>query len=762
MFNKLLDFLNIDRWLGINTQIQSEKKPPYVVEEQVNLELAKYPGVLVRRIAEKLITDYTGSGLTLPTYTGMFEFIDGNGGRQVLLNIQAAIAAGGLVEQWITAGVYATWTAFPLITRTASSTCKQMYPVLYENELRSGASRDNANDRPFWLGYLAKTWRFNNTEFVATGRYLDDQVYSPTAILALETGATPIFLQATGYTSLTGKGLEKGDYYRVAVSPVYRGGQKGHPYKPLDRYSISTITTAPWTLQITMQWDKTGVDQTLLLPRVVAWDVFLAKVESTTEVATTYNFLERIDMNAPGNVFLELTGKFEDTAGTKTVAPTYIEFDDDFTDWETIFGGYIGFVCDIVGATNTYTYKVVASRGANGTKARYYFTGFVAADDADTCTVKIYSSWVDDTAGTGVYYYRLFLDNFYRKLGSEMYAYLGLPAGDTGISDFRYDYAAMAGHRLVIAGVEDHPGGNYSLPYTPDVIPALNFFRTPEEPIGMIPIGENVLIFTKRQPSHLSIFGNQNSRIINNFFAGTITSQKAVVAMDSDTIFGFDYEGPWMYNSRSGFDRIGDALKKWWDITLSETIKDTCQVYYMPLKEQVIFYFKDYTTAPYAQQGLGFAFDIRAFKEQNVYPWFMWVPNASSQPRAGCLSVNKHLVTGAAGYDGSRNLYDWDVAGSTSPTVASWVTLKIMKSQLAGQSRVHWDTMAVTYSGEDITVELSADGAAFTDVSSDLTANDKIFIRRFLNQFQLKITPDSGYAEFKLSTIQLTFKEREF
>jgi len=751
-------FLDFNKWLGINTQIESEKKPIYVVEEQVNLEIARKPGALTRR--KPYVTIITAGIVT--SIKALFEFINTNGDRLLIAQDDSGI------KESIETTSYAAFTALDNDNRSqgGSALIDQLYPTIFENVLRSGVGvvAGNVNYVPILYTYLAARNRFNSAVTITAGKYLFDQYENA----LLQSGGSLKFpgLTVTSQPAEMDdgthqyKGLRAGESYGTFViyaCPLMDDFQRGFP-------CMQAITTTPRAASkdyVYRYWVSLGNSAPSVATdyeRVTALDIYVAFIPDrhydladptiyAEILETPAYFLERVNLNTDGAPVLELTGVLETAS-----PPTYVEFDDAFSEWETfnLWGFFAGFT-----ATAATYEKVLGARTENGTKVQYAIAGLDNTDSGDAITVRVFPRWWLDSGDT--YVYPIAYDNEYKILGAEMFARQGLPPGDLGISDWQYKYSAINGKRLLICGVTDHPGGNYSVPYNLDVIPALNVFRTPEEPLGCIPYGENFLIFSKRYCTHLSIYGNENTRQIDDYIQATIVSQKAVVNAGKDIVFGFDYEGPWVLTPGGGLQRIGDSLYQWWDDTLSDTVKDGCVIIYNRLKGQVLYYFPDYTTAPYTL-GLAFVFDIKAWEDSKIFPWFYFTTDVTIT--AWCTATDNHTLIGDS--DGN-DVHDLSQDGGTDESVASWVKLKVIKNRLAGKHRMWIDTLTMEYTGETLTVEIYEDGSASaTDITSDLTTNEKIFIRRFLEEMQIKITPAAGTGAFKFVTGQLTYNERTF
>ena len=84
--------------------------------------------------------------------------------------------------------------------------------------------------------------------------------------------------------------------------------------------------------------------------------------------------------------------------------------------------------------------------------------------------LRFYNKWQLDS---GIYRYQTFYDNYYKTVGSEMYAYLNLPTGAAQLDDYRYKYGCWANKRYFIFGTPNGKG-YYSRANAPDVINTLS------------------------------------------------------------------------------------------------------------------------------------------------------------------------------------------------------------------------------------------------------------------------------------------------
>ncbi len=412
--SRFLDFV-IDVFRGMNSYIAKSGLPSYLLQHIENLDLTARFGFLKKRKGSKKIID---SGISDLKNIGEFE--DLNGGVQLLIQ-----DGTGLKESVVTAGAYADpVTAIANDERTTGSLVDEMYPIVHNNVLRSPAGVVSSAYRSFWFGYLKEQVRYENGGFPVTlsaGKYLEDQFLgNPLSTLIADSSLSPADSQ------ITEKGLESGDYI-FYFSPVYTDGQRGSQDSSLvlsrkQHYDYGSI----YLLLKIAHADKE------LYPRIKAIDIFVAlKTENALNEFDVYPayFLQRVSLKEDSGSILELDGQFENAN-----PPTYIEFDDDFSEWETsLFSGF----------HITFTYSAVdyrltlGGRTENGTKVRYNVSGVAALQNASV-TCDIISGWESLVAGYAYIY--ILYDDYYKKLGSKMSTYLNSPEGDTGLDDYKHKY----------------------------------------------------------------------------------------------------------------------------------------------------------------------------------------------------------------------------------------------------------------------------------------------------------------------------------
>ena len=724
--------IRVNEHKGMATQIAHEKLPIYLYQKIHNLELSKKIGRMVKRGG---YTNVLTSGLT--ALKGMKEFTDSNGGRQILLQ-----DGTGLEESVYTAGAYVASSAISLDERTASKQVTQMYPVLHEEVLRSGAGITSANDHAFWYGYLSRD-RCNDLVTIVDGKYLDNQFVN-SKMTTLVSNFIQTYLKYDG--SMTDEGIQVDKVHGVYFSPVIDGYQRGLPVTSVVYTAETTATsTTPEWVKIQIALDATYRQYA---KRITAIDIFITQAPPGTyspEILSTYPayFLERIDFNTQGRKFLTLSGTLE-----TATPPTYVEFTRAFAEFETFY--LTDFMASFT-ASVAYN-KVLGVRTENSTKVRYAIAGLVNADSGDSVTCQIYPGWYLDTD----YKYTTMFDDYYKKLGSEMYTYLNVPAGDSGISDPRYKFSCMANKRYFIFGTVDGPFGYYSKVGNPDVIPSQNILRLQREPTGCVNVGRDVIVFYPSNSKRFTILSNANAEEDDTFSNIGLVSQKAIVSIDDENAYGFDLRGPWELHLRN-HRFIGSLLTDWWEDELSEAEKNACVVSYNRLKDWVMYSFPTYTGTHDSQTytGIIFVFDRGYYLKsgRQIEPWWIIKTDHLLYNWTIAEDDDLHLLTGS-----KTAVVDWNVAARASQTesVTTLAHLKFLKNPILG-NKTHFDMLYLYYvSATDAMVaKQRPDGGSW----ATLTVNDdqQAVLKYLCETLEIELSTAASKNDVEISEEILTF-----
>jgi len=439
-----------DNFDGMITRIAPEKQPASILQLLHNYELAQIEGHLRKRKLTKALLTVGGA---TPSVQNIAEFVDANGGRVLVIND----AGNSSLKESIYSGGYGAAAAISNDER-GGGTITALFPVTDFKELRSGCGVGNSTDYPIWYGYIPERDRFNGAITITAGRYIEQQEYRELYDFGADpTGSDPPFYVDIGLETVdkTGIGLAAGTY-TVFAAPVLDGYQRGFPTKNVtlpdgNIIPIHTVRIAPsdsnaYCLSIGLIWRGDFLES---LKRVTAVDIFVAYADDAIggniESVPAY-FLERIDLNADGKTFLEITGTTNSPANKITIATS--------ADWYS-FNPVGLFVYDI----DNDTYHRVTGQTLNGADRELDVTP--SSTVSGTSNLRFFSRWWDVTppTGAGNQAYVTFFDNSYKKLSTEMFTHLRMPAGDKGIPDFRYKYLSVAGQSFLAVSFPD-PDGN--------------------------------------------------------------------------------------------------------------------------------------------------------------------------------------------------------------------------------------------------------------------------------------------------------------
>jgi len=741
MSQKLYD---INFWGGQSSLIQKEKLPVALVQSLRNGVLSKKLGVIKKR---PRYADVLTTGLT--DLKSMIEFINQNNERILLLQ------DGSDLERSIYSGGYGAIGAITNDERPGGSTIDQMYPSLWRKEIRSGAGLNAATDEPFWYGYIPARTRFPNASSsvaIAAGRYADRQFYNDAFTDLFKSGVTDF---GSGASQVATTGLTS-DTYIIYMVPVLDGYQKGLPYIDDDHSLYNRVA-----LEIPQFDDYGFIRYTLQIPtanqsnlkRLTAIDVFVADVGeygSSDLLKMPAYFLERISLLDDGPVIMSKQGTFENAN-----PPTYIEFSDDFANWETftLYELYIRFIY----SGTEYEYRLSSPRVENGTKVQYPLSAAgAAALQNQTVDTKIFARW---ELVSGNYEFPIYYDNHHKLLTDEMYAYLGLSnefAGDTGLSDRRYKIGVQANKVYWIFGTTDEYKGYYSAPYAPDQIPVLNEVTIAKDAQAVIPIGNDVIVCYRDGSKRFNWYGNKKVTEEENYSDRGCTNQKGWFKVSDQMVFGFDYLGAWMMRGREFID-IGVDLIEWWggtkDDNLTDAQKEGCVVSY-DSKHQLVFYsFPDYTTAPYTA-GFVAIFDLKSFDlTKGILPWLLM--DTDTAIKSNCIAHDVHLLTGSA-----TKIIDWNNSTPTE-TCDLYVKLKLLRNELAGDIKTWWDKIRLSYTSDD-TVSLTAIHDQGSGDSLTLLSNNSAIMRKVSKELEVEISSSASANDVEVSELQVFGEPRNF
>lgn len=748
--NMLLDvFEKLD---GMLTLIAKEKMPHYLFPEIVNWRIGEKIGRFIKRDPYTELQDQ-GTDANLAQVQGIIEFTDKN--DSVLL---VFLANATLRETAISGGSYGISSGVSggaNDERTAGSTiAANIFNVLkFWNELRAGAG-NVSTERPWWHGYIAQRKRFNDSETISAGKYLDE-MYPTDPLSTLFTNPY-----------LTGGGYGQGDLGLIAMNlitgapqtlsfgrwglyaaPVFDGYQRGLP-KFVHHIKNGDDTDA--TANIIHLWVDDSSDA-LKLKRITHIDLFMAYNAETDMRDEEGSFLianwfDRVDLNEDSSFFLEKSAT-NDNATAKITVTAY-------ADWLT-FNAVGMFIYD---RTND-SYHRVTAQGYNATDVEFTVTPAPTTGSAEIAFCSRW--WTDNISGTDYYHYVTFHDDYYHRRGSEMYSFLRLPKQEQGLGDdLRFKYSAWNGNRQLVAGfgTGEKNRAYYSALDSPDVIASLNRINAQDIITGVTNISKDFLIFTIDRMERHYVFGNENSiKDLDDIERGLV-DQKALVKVHDDLIAGFDYKGPWLLEGRR-HRPIGEELSEWWNDNLSKAQKDACVTEYNFIWDQIWFSFPTYTDSYYTT-GIVFVFDLRAERRNFISPW--WILKSPLKLNHFCRNYQNHLIAINEAAAGTK-LVDFDDPG-TDESVETKLRLKMLQNPLLGR-RVIWHKLRVDIRGsargvpaDTVTCKFYFDEEASASLSLSLNMVHMRAIIKYISEtMEAEITTPASTNAANLRSLSLTF-----
>ncbi len=718
--------IELTRFEGMSTIIAPEKQPPFLLQRIENMELMDKEGWLKKRKGyKKIIT----SGLT--ALNNMIEFVDKNDNRQILLldgttlkEIEYAAGAG-----------YGAVSAIANDERNSYATISEFHPVIVNQEIRSGAGL-NGNDSPIWYGYIPEKKRCLNSVTIAAGKYLTQQYDKPYILQPAAIRFYDSLVSSSGINNST----KFVGFYRSAVLDGY---QRGIPF-----YTIgdSNDTSNPYSVNL-----KLFLIGTTAYPRVDYVDLFVAvsnKSDPDKEFLTAY-FLERVSLNEDGESFYEnVNATLDPAAQTITIGNISV--------WKT-------FSCvDLIveDMTNGKFYHISSETvsSPNVTLQVSTYRDAIPTGAISPAHIRIRSGWHYDGSNWN---YATIYDNFWKKLSSEMYDYLGIPPGDTGFNyvgdsgtiTFLYKYAAYARKRYFACGFPDKYA-YYSVPYSPDIIPTQNVIRLKKDPTGVVDVGdEEFILFYKDSADRILIVSNGDHRIDDKFLNIGCAAHESIVKVSDRVVAWMDYTGPYILQDNAVL-YIGQHLKEWWYDRLTDSHKEACVGAFNRLKQWMIFAFPTYNDSDYPN-GIAFVFDLNAHNAGKISPW--WILKTDVPIKSSTLAYDLHLLTGS-----DTEIVDWNTTSTPDENVQASVLFKLLQNPLLGR-KVNLKKMMLDfeYGSNTITANIYVDGGTTPAITITAKSDNKEqFIQYLMENFELEIKSGSDQNEFMLKSILLFTREK--
>jgi hypothetical protein len=738
---------------GVSSFIADENKPVYLFKNLVNLEPAVTFGRLKKRKGYgDIITGQTG-------LSEMLELRDKNDARTLAIQKGAALygsaysggAYGALAQ--IDTGALDFRYHYPYDAREVVYPTPTIYDLrmnTFERVLRAGNGLDNAKNIPVEYQYLAAQTRYPNatSTAVAAGKYLTEQLLHENTLRGV---VLTSLNEETCYSTTLGLNLgETVQSFIIAyVVPVYDGYQMGFPcryYEVAGGYYVNVPSANNASMRIHISIRHEQYDG---LPRLTHLDVYVTDFLSTDVTAGSNQiyplraayFLERVSLTEDPDVITAQTGTYENAN-----PPTYIEFDTDFEEWETIDFQYF-FI-----EHGAYRYQLGA-RTTAGTKARYAISGGAAALQNTTVSANIRGVWHDTSfTGANEKSVEILYDKYYRNQGAEMYERLGLPSGDLGLEDVRYKYGCESNRRYFIFGRDDR-WGYFSKAGSPDVIPVQNLIKLRHEPTGCLSVGRDVMVFSKLFTDRISVITDTNIDKDESFLDVGCTNDESIIQISDDEAAWMSYKGPYELQLRqSRF--IGQDLSEWWETTLTDAEKEACVGAYNYRKDQIWFFFPTYSDADYPN-GIIFVYDRHARKMGYDHVWYYFKSDHAAL--SSCVNDDGHLLTNNA-----ADIVDWN-HGTPTETVETIIKLlSVTGPERTQRLRTHvkWLFVDGTF-GDTITANIYLNGSA-TPVALSFDANYEAFVRYLAETFEVELTSPASLNDVEYKKIQFKMKAKSF
>jgi len=326
------------------------------------------------------------------------------------------------------------------------------------------------------------------------------------------------------------------------------------------------------------------------------------------------------------------------------------------------------------------------------------------------------------------------------------------------MDDFRYLYSANNGSRSLITGMaEDKALSYYSTVYAPDVFPSLNIIRHKYDTKGCVAIGQDFLVGTDRSIERIRIYDNDNAQQEDEYLNVGLTNQDSIIKMNDDEIAFMSYQGAYLVTT-SGRQAIyiGKHLRNWWLDTFTKAQMEACVGGYNYLNEELWFSFPTYTTAPYTT-GIIFVFDIKAYREQYISPW--WIINTDTKVRTFDVNNQLHLIGGGTGGDPAvEKVLDFDGDGSES--VFTSYKIKLLQNGVPNK-RVRWDRAYIDVDTDDtVTCNIYVDGATTATATLSLNSDLNTFIRYLSKTLEVEIITSTSTNSVEHKGMLLTFSPK--
>jgi hypothetical protein len=318
-----------------------------------------------------------------------------------------------------------------------------------------------------------------------------------------------------------------------------------------------------------------------------------------------------------------------------------------------------------------------------------------------------------------------------------MNEYLGLPAGDTLIPDYKFDLSAIVNGRFITART-DSIYAYYSPEYVFNIFSYLNELILQDQPNALIPINDDLLILSDIRGERMRVLEDGTILTVDDNVEYGCYNQNSWTKTAADEVYLASLSGAWKITNH-GYDRISGPVQEDFD-TLTADEKEHSRVFYNQLKRQVWFSFSDTKI---------FIYDIE------MQAWITATTNFT--PVAGVVNHSGHMIL--ANSDDFFNFdYSRSEVAADNEALTTNITLKVVSSALINK-KVSWRRILINFkmvtgSSSMPSVVVTVDGVSQTYIPN---ARGEVYIRQVGQEAVFEINADVG-IEY-INGIQVEYEE---
>ena len=702
--------VNITNAGGINRRILATDLPPYLFRNIKNYRISKTIGRFERRDGYGIIeTD-------LPSSSRIFEFLDSAQNRVLILD-------GFKKKIWNGAG-YDPIANINQSQMPSPSSIFTFYPVKHNAVVYAGAGTA-ADAYPYFIDYISDHIIYvKGFAETVTGNELF-RIPAQNTDKIKENFSFGVHPVPAPYPDTYTMVFPKGRYQFMAV-PIFINGDYGSPF------SIGDITTLDQDEQyISIIMSTKAIYDVNAIINLVGFDIFMSYTPENVQGDFPYYFLERIDFQEEyGDVISTHIGNFVNDA-------TY------------------GLSLQLTHATNDITYGLthlfLFTENGDILEIKSVITDTSGAD------TEVFITFYDDITSlvgqTDVYCeikgkmggvwgsssdmrFGVIYDDYYQKPSTELYTYLGIPAGETEIKDYRYEFSAIAGNRLFTFR-RDSIYAYYSPPDRFNVFTYANEIILKDFPTAVVNYKDGIIVFNKIGAELIRIGTNGEVFKDDIDFRYGAVSQDGVLSISSDDFFVMSLSGLWRVNHKISEDIQGEVESTVSLNSLSEDEILAGKIFYNQKNREIWFYFNS------AQDGhIAWVYDL--VKGAWIYFDF------GVEIHSSIINNDGHQLAAIP-----DNLADFD-GNLTNEQFTTELDLKVFVSEIIGK-RLRLDKLLVKNSDNQyMNLIVKIDGFQLSNVQ--LNAIYEAYVRGIGEEIEVKITTPSLSVSHNIDHIQLFFQ----